>query len=33
MFAAQFEELPEKYRCIAWDMRDTAAANVPTDRG
>jgi 3-oxoadipate enol-lactonase len=29
MFAAQFEELPEKYRCLAWDMRGHGRSECP----
>lgn len=29
MFAAQFEELPERYRCVAWDMRGHGRSDCP----
>ena len=29
MFAPQFEELPDKYRCIAWDMRGHGRSDCP----
>jgi pimeloyl-ACP methyl ester carboxylesterase len=29
MFAAQFEDLPHMYRCIAWDMRGHGASACP----
>ncbi len=29
MFAAQFEELPDKYRCLAWDMRGHGRSECP----
>lgn len=29
MFAAQFEDLPEEFRCIAWDMRGHGASDCP----
>ncbi len=29
MFAAQFEDLPETYRCIAWDMRGHGRSECP----
>lgn len=29
MYAAQFEELPETYRCIAWDMRGHGRSDSP----
>ncbi len=29
MYAAQFEELPEKYRCLAWDMRGHGRSDCP----
>jgi 3-oxoadipate enol-lactonase len=29
MFAAQFEELPDNYRCIAWDMRGHGRSECP----
>ena len=30
MYAAQFEELPETYRCIAWDMRGHGRSETPS---
>jgi 3-oxoadipate enol-lactonase len=29
MFAAQFEDLPETYRCVAWDMRGHGRSECP----
>ena len=29
MYAAQFEELPDNYRCIAWDMRGHGRSECP----
>lgn len=29
MFAAQFEELPDRYRCLAWDMRGHGRSECP----
>ncbi len=29
MYAAQFEDLPETYRCIAWDMRGHGRSECP----
>lgn len=29
MFAAQFEDLPDSYRCIAWDMRGHGDSDCP----
>jgi pimeloyl-ACP methyl ester carboxylesterase len=31
MFAAQFEDLPERYRCLAWDMRGHGRSELPSD--
>jgi len=30
MFAAQFEDLPDTYRCIAWDMRGHGHSECPS---
>ncbi len=30
MFAAQFEDLPDRYRCIAWDMRGHGKRDCPS---
>ncbi|MEX2392985.1 MAG: alpha/beta fold hydrolase [Actinomycetota bacterium] len=32
MFAAQFEDLPEHYRCLAWDMRGHGRSDLPSHR-
>ena len=29
MYAAQFEDLPDRYRCIAWDMRGHGRSAMP----
>jgi pimeloyl-ACP methyl ester carboxylesterase len=29
MFAPQFEDLPDTYRCVAWDMRGHGASDCP----
>ncbi len=29
MFAAQFEDLPDRYRCIAWDLRGHGRSDLP----
>lgn len=29
MFAPQFEDLPDRYRCIAWDMRGHGGSDCP----
>jgi 3-oxoadipate enol-lactonase len=32
MYAAQFEDLPSSYRCIAWDMRGHGRSDCPPGR-